>query len=94
MRGEPEDQSKHGKLIDGHTGKAELQHEIMNVCGLSLKDNIQTESEVHVIDAMYVVNTIVPKPSWIETGEDLANEFLKRVDKLMTMFGSFICSVY
>ena len=29
---------------------------------------------------MSVVNTIFPKPSWINTGADLANEFLKRID--------------
>ena len=34
-----------------------------------------------VIYAMYVVNTIVPKPSWVETGNDLAKEFLTRIDE-------------
>ena len=29
---------------------------------------------------MYVVNTIVRKPSWVETGDDLAKEFFSRVD--------------
>ena len=29
---------------------------------------------------MYVVNTIVPKPTWVETGDDLALEFLNRID--------------
>ena len=59
-------------LIPGHTGKADLQHEIKKVCGVVPAESIQADLKTHVIDAINVVNTIVPKPSWIETGDDLA----------------------
>ena len=53
----------------------------MKVCGVVPAESIQADLKTHVIDAINVVNTIVPKPSWIETGDDLAKEFLRRVDK-------------
>ena len=52
-----------GKLLPGHTGKAELIHETKSECGVGSTNNIQADSIVHVIDAMYIVNTIIPKPS-------------------------------
>ena len=42
-----------GKLLPGHAGKAELIHETKRECGVISTDNIQTDSAVHVIDAMH-----------------------------------------
>ena len=70
-----------GELISGHTGKAELTKEVMNKCDVTFTEIVKTDPQTCVvIDAMYVVNTIVPKPTWVETGDDLANEFLSRID--------------
>ena len=72
-----------GVLHSGHMGKSDLVNVIMKHFGvtpfgsLNLPNGAATSA---IIDAMYLVNTIIPKPSWIATGADLAKEFLKRVD--------------
>ena len=38
------------------------------------------QNTIVAIDAMYVVNTIVLKSTWMESGDDLALEFLNRID--------------
>ena len=72
-----------GKLIPGHPGKSELLHELMRECEVLPTEAVRIEPQTQVvIDAMYAVNTIMLKPSWIVTGDDLASEFLKRIDAI------------
>ena len=71
-----------GTLISGHTGKSDLVKEVMRSCKVATMLDLPSDDiTCIVIDAMYVVNTITPKPAWIETGEDLAKEFLNRIDE-------------
>jgi hypothetical protein len=72
-----------GQLIPGHTGKSELTRDVLNYCGEIPSDTFPTDSYICVvIDAMAVVNELVPKPS-IKTGDDLATEFFNHVGDLI-----------
>ena len=46
-------------------------------------------AECIAIDSMYLLNQNSPIPKYVKTGEDLANEFCKRVEKL-TMNASLV----
>ena len=50
-------------LIPRHVGKSELVDEIMSECGSWFPVAQIDQNTVVAIDAMYVVNTIVPKPT-------------------------------
>ena len=71
-----------GTLISGDTWKSDLVKEVMRSCKVEVAPMLDLPSEditCIAIDAMYVVNTITPKPAWIETGH--AKEFLNRIDE-------------
>ena len=57
---------------------------LIEECGMVLIENLDVDVDKGscvVIDAMSFVNKITPKPTWIETGDDLAIEFLRRIDE-------------
>ena len=71
------------QLISGHTGKSDLAKEVIKQCGVVVSATLDLSPGTNtcvVIDAMHIVNTIVPKPAWITTGDDLAKEFAIHVD--------------
>lgn len=69
-------------LLDGFTGKADLVKEVLKATRVEEVPSIQPLFNICVcIDAMYVVNQIASKPSWVKTGTDLAREFTNRIDE-------------
>ena len=70
-----------GTLLDGFEGKSKLVTEICSSANVSVVAEIPPKSECVCIDAMFIMNQITSKPSWVKTGSDLACEFSKRVDQ-------------
>lgn len=69
-----------GTLLDGWDGKAELAATTLKEANLPVVVNIPFQSEVVAIDAMFLMNQISTKPTWVKTGKDIAKEFCDRVE--------------
>ena len=82
-----------GVLHSGHVGKSDLVNVTMKHYGVTPLSSLNLPNDLTtcaIIDAMYIVNTIIPKPSWIATGDDLAKEFLFHRSYLRYLSRSFI----
>ena len=67
-----------GTLLDGFEGKPKL---VTEICSSANVSEVPPKSDCVCIDAMFLINQITSKPSWVKTGSDLACEFCKRVDQ-------------
>ena len=60
-----------------------MAKEVIRHCGIAVSVSLNLSPRTNIcvaIDAMHIVNTIVLKPAWVTTGDDLAREFATRVD--------------
>ena len=68
-----------GNLFPGEEGKSGLLKSVLEntKCAKMKKPN---HVDCFAVDAMYLFNQIIPKPSWVTSGADVAKEFCKRID--------------
>ena len=77
-----------GTLLDGFQGKSKLVEKLLN--HTFHQSAVITNFDCVVIDAMFLLNQLNPKPQNIKKGRDLAREFLKRIF-LYIFICIFIC---
>ena len=65
-----------GSLLDGAKNISEAVTEVLNATCTEVLEKMPCA----VIDCMRLVIEINPKPRSVETGDDLANEFLQKLD--------------
>ena len=69
-----------GCLLDGAKIKSEAVTEVLNAICTKVLEKMPCHPKCAVIDCMRLVNEINPKPRSVKTGDDLANEFLRKLD--------------
>ena len=62
------------------TNKSEAVTELLNATCTEVLEKMPCHPKCAVIDCMWLVNEINPKPRSVKTGDDLANEFLRKLD--------------
>ena len=67
-------------LLDGAKSKSEAVTEVLNAICTEFLKKMSCHPKCAVIDCMWLVNEINPKPRSVKTGDDLANEFLRKLD--------------
>ena len=77
-----------GTLLDGFQGKSKLVEKVLG--HTNHQSVVLTNFDCVVIDAMFLLNQINPKPQNIKNGRDLAKEFLKRVYHVSSTASLFV----
>ena len=67
-----------GSILYGAKNKSEVVTKLLNAT--KVLEKMPCHPKCAVIDYMGLVNEINPKPRSIKTGDDLANEFLQKLD--------------
>ena len=81
-----------GNLFPGEEGKSGLLKSVLEntKCAKMKKPN---HVDCFAVHAMYLLNQIIPKPSWVTSGADVAKEFCKRIDD-KSKSASFVIVVF
>ena len=69
-----------GSLLDGTVKKSDAVTEILDNLHAHILENMPIQPKCAIIDSMRVVNEINQKTCIIKTGNDLADEFNRRID--------------